>query len=231
MTTDNTEGLGNRFKRIEALLARAQARAAALDAGGLWQAIQGRNSGAAAQKAPNTQTTPNGTIVAAMSLFPRVSGLFEVSVCVHFSCSVTGQVVTHDLFSKQGATTGVLAGGAATGKSSADEGAGASSSMILNVDAAGGGGLTFEGSSAFTLVQNDQSAATLTNLLTGQGIGTMEYTSGAMLVDATGPTSETLTPFTIGLPMCLALGVTSVVGANVITYQSITFWARELPRS
>jgi len=225
----NRQDFTSEAKKIENLLARANARAGTLSAGALWQGLQAFTHSAGYQGAPADQTGPASTVVAAMVLWPRVSGLFEVSMRVSWADNTTADLVTHSLYSKQGAGAGALAGGNAEGKSSVAVGAGAGESMVLNVDATGGPGLTFEGSSAFTILQHQDAAATLTGLLSGNNGSTQHFSTGAMLCDAAGSTSNTRTPFTLGLPCCFALVASAT---HLVHYNSgsLSFWARELPR-
>jgi hypothetical protein len=224
--SENRQDFTSQVKRIENLEARAAARSAQQSAEALWQAIQAVSG--QTQAPPHSQTAPAVTLVAALVLWPRVSGLFEMSLRTSWSDGTTADSVTLSLYTKQGAGTGVLAGGTATGKGSVAQGYGPGAGMILNFDATGAGGLTFEGSSAVTIIQHADAAATLTGLLTANGLGTQNFETGLMLADASGPTNSTRTPFTIGKPALFALGVSAT---HVISFESLSFWARELPNN
>jgi hypothetical protein len=187
---------------------------------------------------PNLQTGPGNvqpqTVVAGMVLIPRASGLFVASVRASFSDGTTGGSLQHNFITKAGVGAGVLAGGAAAGKFGARAlspvGALVSAAMVLNVDAAGAFGLSFEGANPQTasISQHIDVAATLTGLLTANGIGTMNFECGQLLCDAVGPTSLVKTPFALGVPIFFGLTVKDTA-AHVVTYDSFEMFVQELP--
>lgn len=177
----------------------------------------------------HSQTSASSTGVLAMVLNPQSSGVFDVGVRLTYSDGTTAGSITHSLVTKQGGAGNVLAGTGflAQVKTSTFPGSGTSGG-ILNADASGGAGITFGGSGigTFTIVQANDVQATLTGLLTANGIGTQGF-AWRGLIDATGDSSGTKTPFTIGLPCCVGVALTSTA-AHVITYDSIEMFATEL---
>lgn len=229
----NRQDVTATIKRLEVLIARAGRAGAGgqLASLGLYAAIQAV-SGSAAQPPPSAQTGAVNTNVAAVMLFARSSGIFGVSVRASWSDGTTAGSVTHSLVSKQGASTGALAGTGAVGNGKIGSLQGSAtivnSIATLQANAAGGVGITFEGSGVITIAQHSDVAGTLTGLLTANGIGTQNFESGFMMCDATGSTSNVKTPFTIGKPACFALQLSSTA-AHVITYDSVSFFAQEMP--
>ncbi len=182
---------------------------------------------------PHTQTSMALTNVAGLSLVAGFTGLFECHVRMAFSDGTTAGSVTSNFVAKQGAGTGAIAGGLAAAKfggnaASVAVASGATANgMILNVDAAGGGGLTFEGASAnaAAAVASDQ-VGTLTGLLTANGTGQQLFAFDGV-ADA-APSSAVKTPFTLGKPVYFAI-VMSSTAAHVVTIGSLNIFVRELP--
>jgi hypothetical protein len=182
---------------------------------------------------PHTQTSASATCVACISLTAFFTGLFEYSCRASFSDGTTGGVLISTLLTSQGAGAGLVSGGVAAAKF----GAGAASialsqgatanGQILNVDAAGGAGLRFEGLAFGGVAQHTDTTASLTGLLTPQGAGVDSFSFYGM-ADAQGALSLTKTPFTLGKPVAFAL-IVSATAAHVITYNSLNMFVRELP--
>jgi hypothetical protein len=182
---------------------------------------------------PHTQTGMAATQVAAISMGAFFTGLFEVSVRASFSDGTTAGTVTTSLTAKQGAGAGLVAGGVASAKFGGGAasiaavcGMAAPQGQVLNVDAAGGGGLTFEGSALSNLSYHTDIVATLTGLLTAQANSTLNFEFFG-ICDALGVGGLAKTPFPLGKPVCFFL-TASNTAAHVITYNSLNFLVREL---
>lgn len=200
---------------------------------GNWVQVIGSAAGAGV---PHTQSGPPvTTAVMAVTLMPQTTGIFFVSTRLSWSCNTTALSVTHALVARQGASTGVLSVGqtstkigqyAANGQATATGNTFTASGTILAVDAVGGAGITFEGAnlSAGTS-QHVDVVATLTGLLTANGLGTnnFEFTG---YIDAGGPNVSTKTPFNNRQPVCFAVLLT-VSAAAVLSYDSVYLFAQE----
>jgi hypothetical protein len=184
---------------------------------------------------PHTQTGPTLTSIAMLSLVAGFTGLFEYFVRVGFSDGTTAGTSVINVVAKQGAATGAVSGGIAAAKfgsgaaSVALAGGATANGQILNVDAAGGFGLQFEGANvtAATAVGSD-SVGSLTGLLTANGTGTQN--SQFVGVADAAPSSVVKTPFTLGKPVAFSLLV-SGTAAHVITIGSLNMFVRELPQA
>lgn len=205
---------------------------------GNWGSIVGL-AGAASQGPPANQTGPTNTTVAAFVLMPLNSGIFFCAAKMSYSDGTTAGALTARLRTKTGANTGQIAGGAAAGKFGGFAGgAGAgglatyvgANGQVLNVDGAGGGGLTLEGTAITAggaVTQSQDRQATLTGLLTanGQGVNNFEFIG---MVDLTGPTAAAKTAFGRNIPVSFSLDV-SDTAAHVVSFDSISLFAMELP--
>lgn len=182
---------------------------------------------------PTAQTSSALTNIAGLSLVSGFTGLFEVYARLNFADGTTAGATVLRVIAKQGATTGAIAGGLAAAKfggaaASVAVASGATANgMILNADAAGGGGLTFEGASAnaAAAIASD-TIPSLTGLLSAQGSGASAF-AFAGVADA-APSSAVKTPFTLGKPVYFAF-VLSSTAAHVITFSSLNLFVRELP--
>ncbi|HZU81908.1 MAG TPA: hypothetical protein VE987_03280 [Polyangiaceae bacterium] len=218
--------VSNVLKRIEALLQSARRIGQSAQAIGNWAQVLGASG--APNNAPHTQTSAAATNVVALSVVPKSTGLFLVGCKASYSDGTTGGQITHSLFSKQGTTAaGALAGTGFLSQVKTGVFAPTAKGGILNADAAGGGGITFEGSATFSVFQSSDAQGTLTGLLTVNGTGTQNFEFFGV-ADAVGAGSATKTPFTLGLAACIALAVSSTA-AHVITYDTVTLFAAELP--
>jgi hypothetical protein len=207
-----------------------------------WALLNGATGGTSLP--PHSQTAPLGTCIAAIVLVPFFTGVFEVSYNISFSDNTTAGLLQTFLSTKVGAGAGALAGGNSqvrlgTGAASVagvSTPAATANGMVLNVDAAGGSGITFEGlavGNGAAGVQNqmqDQSSS-LTGLLTANSQGSNRST-GFTVVDSTGLSSNVKTPFLIGQstthPVCFSLSQQSTA-AHVISYQAFHLFVREIP--
>jgi hypothetical protein len=184
---------------------------------------------------PHTQTGPTLTSLAMLSLVAGFTGLFEMFAKVSFSDGTTAGATTLNIVAKQGAGAGAITGGLAaakfgSGAQSVAASAGANANgMILNVDAAGGFGLQFEGGNvtAATAVSSD-AVGSLTGLLTANGVA--NSSSHFLGVADAAPSSAVKTPFTLGKPVAFSIMV-SATAAHVITIASLNLFVRELPQA
>lgn len=179
---------------------------------------------------------PTNTAVLAVALMPQTSGIFFVSARLSWSNNTTAISVTHALVTKQGAAGGAITGGGTAGKFGQYSGGAnqltstgstfTANAQFLNVNAAGGNGLLFEGAalSAGSVVQHSDVAATLTGLLTANAIGSSPPFSFAGYIDAGG--IATKTPFTVRQPACFAVLLTAS-GASTVTYDSASLFVQE----
>lgn len=214
-------------QRIDALEAQAQialaegqlAQAAAI-ASGNWVSITA--TAGAAQDVPHSQSALAAHGVAALCLVAKVSGIFMVGIRASFSDDTNAQLVTHQLVTKQAAAPGVLAGGLLEGV--LGSGASGGSGIVNNVD---GSSLTFNGGSvvAGTTQQGSEQVGTLTGLLTPNGTGCQNFGFSG-IVNANGITSNVKLPFTKGNAVLFSLLLAS---GGVVTYDSLQFWAIEMP--
>jgi hypothetical protein len=168
---------------------------------------------------PHDQTHPVLTFVAAVVLRAQVSGIFYVTFAIQATDSVDVDTMSHSLVTNQSAGPGALTGGVAAGYSGAN--AIGASGMILNVDAAGGNGLLFDGNP-----QGLGAAHFIANQTTAAGVQTV--CSWGNIVDATGSTSAVKTPFTIGDAVAFGVEV-GTAGAATVHYTRLTLSAIELP--
>ena len=200
---------------------------------GNWVQVIGSGAGAGV---PHTQSaSPTNTAVMAVTLMPQTTGIFFVSTRLSWSLNTTGLSVTHALVARQGTSQGNLSVGqtstkigqyAAAGQLTATGNTFTASGTILAVDATGGAGITFEGAnlSAGT-TQHVDVVATLTGLLTANGLGTNNFEFSGY-VDAGGPNVSTKSPFNFRQPVCFAVLLT-VSGAAVLSYDSTMLFAQE----
>src|SRR5579872_140811 len=198
---------------------------------GNWGSIVGLSGATVA--APANQTGPASTIVLGLCLMPLNTGIFLVSMKASYSDGTTAGALIARLITKQGAGTGQIAGGigaAKFGSNAAGLGAGVSATFVgsngqvLNADAAGGGGLTFEGSAlaATGVTQSEDKQATLTGLLTANGTGVNNFQFQGPC-DALGPTGLAKTPFTLGRPVFFGLQINDTA-AHVVTFDSVSLF-------
>lgn len=184
------------------------------------------------------QVNPSSTCVLAVTLMPQTTGVFFVAARLSFSNGTTAITTTHSLVTKQGASTGVIAGGSSATKlgqytggagqlTSTNNTYAGAAGQILNVNAAGGNGLTFEGAalSAGSVVQHTDAVASLTGLLTANAIASSPPFSFLGYVDLVGPNSNTKTPFPARQPVCFAVLVTA--GGSTVTYDSASLFVQE----
>ena len=176
----------------------------------------------------NTQTGPVSTCIAALLLVPRWSGIFRYNVCVGWSDSVTADVVTLSVLTAQAFSPAALAGGTAAAAFGQNSDA-ASQGLILQADAVGGAGITFNGAglnlAPGVIVQWLQQSATLTGLLTAQAPGTNSFYPSGMLRNSVNTVKA---PFTVNPTNRVAIGIMAT-GTNVLAFNRITFYAEELP--
>lgn len=183
---------------------------------------------------PHSQTGPTITTVAALSLVSGFTGLFEYYARVSLSDGTTAGALTLNFVAKQGASTGLVSGGLAAAKfgngaaSVAIANGATANGQVLNVDAAGGFGLQFEGANILTggTAVGSDAVGTLTGLLTANGVG-QQNTQFVGVADA-APGSTVKTPFTLGKPVVFSFTM-SATAAHVITYGSLNMFVRELP--
>lgn len=186
---------------------------------------------------PNNQTTPASTVVAGIAFMPTQSGILDVRCKASYSGNTTASLITHKVITKQGATSGAVTGGTAAAKiSTGAPGLNAgiptflgSAGQVLNVDAAGGAGLQFEGANlaATGITQSQDRVGTLTGLLTANGQGTNNFEFVGMC-DNNGPGSLVKLPFTNLLPLFVGLQLTATLG--VIAYDSLSLFITEMPQ-
>jgi hypothetical protein len=193
--------------------------AASANATGNWVGI-------GAASTPAAQTAPSTTVVAALLIVPKWSGVFRVSVHVPWSDSTTADLVTLAIVSAQ-AATGALAGGTARAVFGQNADA-ACQGMNLEADAAGGAGITFNGAPIAQLSQWAIQTPTLTGFLTAQASGGGAVFPFSGLIRATA--NSTKTPFTKLNHVAVGLQVSSR-DARVITFGQLNFSIEEIPLS
>lgn len=177
---------------------------------------------------PGAQTTPNATAIAALKLVAQQSGIFLVGVALAYSRNAADvtQSVIHQLVSKQTSGAGLFSGGvpAFTRGVGGLPGVG----HVLQADAAGGAGILLDGASygaGSTVCHFRQDVAQADNL-TAAGLGGM-YFGYTGILNANGLVLPSVkTPFTIGNSVTWAILAGS---SNLLTYESLSFWAVELP--
>lgn len=176
--------------------------------------------GGATVPTPHDQTTnPTLTFVGTIVLVPQQSGIFLVSFGAQATDSLDTDTMSFALITNQGTTAGgILAGGAAAGKAGTN--ATGAHGMILNVDAAGGNGITFEGAA-----QGGGKLQYSANIATAAAVN--EAASWSGIIDAVAATSATKTPFTIG--KAAAIGVQLTAGAGTVSFSRFTLSAYEMP--
>lgn len=183
----------------------------------------------------DTQTTPHSqsgvvtVAIAAIVLKPQVSGLFYVSLRCAFSTNgVEGDVIDHQFLTTQTAGPGVLSG---TNQGFHGALAIGASGSVQATDAAGGTGLTIDGTPLITSgaslhLQHKQETASLAGQQTSAAASTLSF-GFTGIVGLEGVDSNVKTPFVLGLPVTFFVDLNEA--GNTISYQSFEMSAIELP--
>lgn len=193
---------------------------------GNWVSYFARTGAGGSMNLPNTQSAASNTCFAALTLRAQTSGMFLVWATYNWADSTTGDSITARL-AVTDATPGVLAGTNFQANGFTGANALGAQSGVLSADAAGGAGITIDGT-GFGAIGNSAFVASytsgsLTGLLTANGNGTFTYS----FVGIVGKNNASpKAPVTIGHRFGAGLVLSAT---NTITIASISFGAVELP--